>query len=80
MKNIAKEFPNGVPSYSKGIADIEIYFPEGREVCQYCDYCYSEDSLERYRCRLTPTRRIIPNPFVERPDFCPIKKIIKEGK
>ncbi len=75
---MSKEFPEGVRKYSKGIANVEIFFPDGREVCKYCDFCYSEDSLERYRCRLTQTRRIIPNPFVERAVFCPIKKIIKE--
>lgn len=78
MANVAKEFPNGVASYSVGVAEVEIYFPQDRAVCQYCDYCYSEDALERYRCRLTPTRRIIPNPFVERAVFCPIKEIVKE--
>jgi hypothetical protein len=78
MTKVSKEFPNGVSSYSKGIGHFEIYFPQGREVCQYCDFCYSEEALERYRCRLTPTRRIIPNPFVERAVFCPIKEIIKE--
>ncbi|MDE6124037.1 MAG: hypothetical protein K2G22_02265 [Eubacterium sp.] len=72
---MSKEFPNGVSYYSKGIAEVEIYFPEGREVCQYCPFCYSEDALERYRCRITPTYRIIPNPFAERAGFCPIVKI-----
>lgn len=76
---MSKEFPDGIRNFTKRTAEIEIFFPEGREICKYCDYCYSEDALERYRCRLTPTRRIIPNPFVERAVFCPIKEIKEEN-
>lgn len=73
-----KKYSEGVKSFSAGLAQVKIFFPEGKETCQYCDFCYSEDSLERFRCRLMPTRRIIPNPFLERAAFCPIKEIIKE--
>lgn len=70
----------GTTEYTVGIAEVKIFFPKGREVCKNCDFCYSEDSLERFRCRLIPTRRIIPDPFNERASFCPIKEIIKEKK
>lgn len=73
-----KDFPNGVSFYSKAKAEVDIFFPEGKTVCRYCPYCYAEDSLERFRCRITPTFRIIANPFVERATFCPITEFERE--
>lgn len=70
-----KDFPNGVKRFSKGRAIVDIFFPDEKEICQYCRFCYAEKELERFRCRITPTHQIIPNPFVERAAFCPIVEI-----
>lgn len=73
-----KDFPNGVKSFTTRQAVVDIFFPEGRETCQYCRFCYAEKELDRFKCSLTPTNRIIPNPFVERAGFCPIVEIESE--
>lgn len=70
-----KDFPNGIEYYTKGKAEVDIFFPEDKITCQWCDYCAAEYQLDRYHCKLTPTKRIIQNPFVGRPSFCPISKL-----
>ena len=35
---------SGVDFYTKGIAEVSVYFPEDKIACQWCPYCRNEDS------------------------------------
>lgn len=61
---------NSVLYYTTGIITLPIQFPENKVVCQYCEFCYSEDSLKRHRCRLT--REMLLYPTTSRGNQCPI--------
>ena len=61
---------NSVLHYTKGVAAVEIGFPNNDTVCQWCRFCYSEYGLDRARCRLTD--EVLRFPFSERGSKCPI--------
>ena len=64
-------FENGVRFYTKGIAAVEVSFPENAVCCQYCPFCYAEENLKRHKCRLTG--EIIVNPYsLYRGAKCPV--------
>ena len=61
---------NRVLHYTHGKAVLDIAFPNGDAICQWCKYCYSEYGLDRARCRLTD--EVLRFPFTERGTKCPI--------
>ena len=64
-------FDNGVSYYTKGVATFDVFLPEDVTACQYCSFCYAEESLKRHKCRLTG--EIIVNPYsLYRGAKCPI--------
>lgn len=64
-------FEKGVSYYTKGVASVEVVFPENAVCCQYCSFCYAEESLKRHKCRLTG--EIITNPYsLYRGAKCPV--------
>ena len=66
----------GVLSYSHGQAVIDVYFPSGKEHCQFCtSFLRYEEHFKRYSCRLTG--EWIFDPFHGRGEECPI---VFEGK
>lgn len=65
----------GVSYYTKGVATIDVFFPEGNTTCRYCQFCYDpKDELKRWKCRLTG--EYIYTPMVCVGEKCPVK--IKE--
>lgn len=58
--------------YTELKGEIHVYFPNGKEVCQYCKYIKSNSDLKRFKCILT--EEYIINPFSERGHFCPLNK------
>ena len=66
-----KSFEKGVSFYTHGTATIDIYFPENDVRCKWCDFCYPESDMGRFRCRLTNHTVYNPN-YAELPEFCPI--------
>ena len=46
-------YGNGCLSYVKVIHPLEIAFPADRVVCDWCEFCHSENSGTRFRCYLT---------------------------
>lgn len=63
---------NGVREYTKGIVTIEVFFPNGDILCQYCPFCFeAKDGLKRWRCQLTT--ELIFTPFDNVGERCPIK-------
>lgn len=63
-------FENGVSYYSKGIASVEVYFPEDDIRCQWCRFCRKDD-MGRHWCRIT--NEMIYNPLSGRGDDCPVE-------
>ena len=64
-------FDTGVSFYTKGKVILDVNFPEDVTACQYCSFCYAEESLKRHKCRLTG--EIIVNPYsLYRGAKCPI--------
>jgi hypothetical protein len=61
---------DGVREYTDGVAAVPVHFPKNKETCQWCEYCYAEPELKRFKCRLT--RELIEFPFTERGVMCPI--------
>ena len=61
---------SGVDFYTKGIAEVSVYFPEDKIACQWCPYCRNEDSLKRWKCLLTG--EYIVYPFTGIGNRCPI--------
>lgn len=66
-----KQFENGVKWYTKGIAEIEINFPENDVTCKWCPFCRSESDLGRFWCRLN--NAMLYNPYGGIGEKCPIK-------
>ena len=64
----------GVLHYSKGTAAIPVFFPEGEENCQHCEFLYKDQGLGRGRCGLQHGK-IIPLDCISygREPDCPIK-------
>ena len=42
----------GVLHYTEGKATITVFFPEGQETCQFCEFLYNDRGLGRCRCEL----------------------------
>ena len=63
-------FENGVKSYTKGIAQIEVFFPESEIKCYWCRFCRKDD-MGRHWCRIT--NEMIYNPLSGRGDDCPVE-------
>ena len=67
------EFPDDVRFYTARVVQIDVYFPEGHEACQFCRlFCRYEDSFRRYSCRLTDEWLL--DPFHDRGRLCPLIK------
>lgn len=66
-----KKFENGVLRYTTGQALLSVSFPEDEIMCQWCKFCRSEDSLNRFWCRLT--NEMIYNPYAGIGSKCPIE-------
>lgn len=64
--------------YTKGLAVVEVGFPNDDTVCQWCKFCYSEYGLDRARCRLTD--EVLRFPFSERGTKCPIVFDMEESR
>lgn len=47
-----KGFCDGISYYTEYRASIRVFFPEGREVCQYCPFLRHEDAFNRFFVRL----------------------------
>jgi hypothetical protein len=62
---------SGVDSYAKGIASLNIYFPESKICCNYCLLCRYEEAYKRYSCRATDEWLL--NPFIGIGEQCVIK-------
>ena len=62
---------DGVKFYTSGQATVTVFFAEHDLRCCNCEYCYAEEAMKRYRCRLT--RNIVFAPFDDIPLSCPIK-------
>lgn len=62
-------FERGVKFYTRGLAQIEVNFPESEVKCQWCRFCRRDD-IGRHWCRLT--NEMIYNPNAGRGDECPI--------
>lgn len=67
-----KQFENGILWYTKGQAQVDVFFPEDKIKCQYCPFCRSEVDLQRFWCRLN--NQMIYNPMsLGVPEDCPIE-------
>lgn len=64
-----KGFCDGISYYTEYRASIRVFFPEGREVCQYCPFLRHEDAFNRFFCKATPATQYnwILSPERERP-------------
>jgi len=69
-------FDKGVSYYTHGEVCLPVHFPEDKVICQYCQFCYCESDLKRWRCRLT--REMIYNPHAGVGVECPIKIELEE--
>lgn len=67
-------FERGVKFYTKGIAVVEIHFPESEVKCTWCRFCRKDD-MGRHWCRLT--NEMIYNPAAGLGEECPI--VFKEN-
>ena len=69
-----KGFCDGISYYTEYRASIRVFFPEGREVCQYCPFLRHEDAFNRFFCKATPATQYnwILSPERERPGWCPL--------
>lgn len=61
---------NGVSYYTKGIARIEVGFPEDNVCCHWCPWCKAEWGMNRSKCRLTDE---IIYDTEARGQFCPVE-------
>ena len=62
----------GVEHYTKGKADVTVFFPKGKVCCANCMiFCRYEDAFRRYSCRATGEQLLLP--FSEIGMKCPIK-------
>lgn len=69
---MAKEFECGVSWFAIAKINQNVYFPEGKIKCQYCQFCRSEGDLKRFWCRLN--NNMIYDPFIEGlPQGCPLE-------
>lgn len=50
---MAGQFDNGVPFYTVGNLDINVYFPGNEVCCQWCPFITHSESLNRDSCRVT---------------------------
>lgn len=66
----------GVSYYTKGVASVDVFFPNGEVRCQHCRFCRSESELKRWWCRLV--EREVYNPFFGIEGFCPL--VFDEGE
>ena len=67
---MAARFEGGVKWYSRGTAEIEVFFPEGEIACQNCKLLMAEYLLKRSRCAVTG--EIIPDPQYMVGGLCPL--------
>lgn len=61
----------GITYYTAAEANIKVFFPEDKTVCQYCRYVRNEDSLKRWKCLLTDEYLVYP--FNGVGNNCPLK-------
>lgn len=50
---MARQFDNGVTSYTVAQCELTVYFPEDETKCQWCPLIRHNDGLNRDRCGLT---------------------------
>ena len=50
---MARQFDNGVTSYTVASAEITVCFPEKEVKCQWCPFVRHNDGINRDRCALT---------------------------
>lgn len=58
-------------SYARGRINMEVFFADNEVICQRCPFCYGEESLKRWRCRLTG--ELILLPFLGVGEKCPVE-------
>lgn len=65
-------FDNGVPSYIKGTATVEVYFPVDKTGKAYvsCRHCYFY-KCNTFRCLLN--NEVCNYPETHKGDWCPLK-------
>lgn len=68
-------FEKGVNYYTKGIAIMDVFFPEDQVKCYWCNFCRKDD-MGRYFCRLT--NEMLYSPTLGLGNDCPITIIEKE--
>lgn len=61
---------SGVLKYQKGVAEITVFFPDGKPYCNYCEYCKYEEYYKRYSCRIT--KEWLVTPFNSVGEICPL--------
>jgi hypothetical protein len=61
---------NGVKFYTHGIATVNVFFPDGKTYCNWCQFVRSDEALKRCRCVLTG--EYLPYPFTAMGNRCPI--------
>lgn len=64
----------GVGKYTKMTATVSVYFPEGKETCNYCPFIKHEEAYRRYSCRLSIANEWVITPFQTVGDNCPLIK------
>lgn len=62
---------DSVDFYTKLKGEVDVYFPNGKEVCQYCRYSRSQSDFKRFYCVLTD--EFLLNPFATRGNLCPLE-------
>jgi hypothetical protein len=62
---------NGVTSYTKATATMDIFFPDGKVCCNYCLLCRYEEAYKRYSCRIT--NEWLLSPFTGIGTSCPLQ-------
>ena len=49
-----------VEYYTHAHGVVEVFFPEDKTVCQWCQFAKNEDSLKRHKCMLTGEYLLYP--------------------
>lgn len=64
-------YKNTVNYYTKGTAEIEVFFPEDQVKCQWCEFLKNEYFANRTSCRLTG--EMLPYILDGIGNYCPLK-------
>lgn len=64
-----KDFESGINFYTTGT--VKVHFPENQVICKWCPFCYQENGLNRFKCRMTNSIVYLPAETIN--GDCPIK-------